>query len=334
MKKIFFLIISILLVSGCINTKSVSVNEIKKENVKMNICWMLPAGVGEAMKSQFLSDLKANGIDADIKIASDTKDFNFNDMVNCQVAFVDEFVGAIVIKDNSNWRVVSRTNNLRIGVLAPKDSKINSFKDLEGKIVGGHVGGIIFLDKKSGENNMDPKSSFSFLPMDDEEIRSVILKSNGKDWGKIDSIIALDNLFAYFQIKDNVKIIDQGVMVLPVLARNDYIQNNPEAMVNFYKAFSSSLNSFRKNMISEKKLSIEGMPEEMAPSIYKLTYEKEENFDEQGMKPFRFYFNKEEIDSLQRATDLVFDFPFTKPRINIMDFIDLSYMQKALESSK
>ena len=87
-------------------------------------------------------------------------------------------------------------------------------------------------------------------------------------------------------------------------------------------------------MISEKKLSIEGMPEEMAPSIYKLTYEKEENFDEQGMKPFRFYFNKEEIDSLQRATDLVFDFPFTKPRINIMDFIDLSYMQKALESSK
>ena len=175
---------------------------------------------------------------------------------------------------------------------------------------------------------------FSFLPMDDEEIRSVILKSNGKDWGKIDSIIALDNLFAYFQIKDNVKIIDQGVMVLPVLARNDYIQNNPEAMVNFYKAFSSSLNSFRKNMISEKKLSIEGMPEEMAPSIYKLTYEKEENFDEQGMKPFRFYFNKEEIDSLQRATDLVFDFPFTKPRINIMDFIDLSYMQKALESSK
>lgn len=334
MKKIFLLLILVFVFSGCSSSKPVSVGEQKKENVKMNICWMLPVGVGEAMKPQFLSDLKANGIDADIKIASEGKDFNFNDMVNCQVAFVDEFVSAIIMKDNNNWRAVGRTSDLRIGVLAPKDSKINSFKDLKGKVIGGHVGAVGFLDKKSQENDMDPKSSLLFSSMNDEEIRSAILKSDGKSWGRYEAIVVLDNLFAYFQVKDKAKIIDQGSMVLPILARNDYIQNNPEVMVNFFKAFSISLNSFRKNMISEKKFSIKSMPEDIAPSVYKLTYGQEENFDEQGLKPFRFNFNKDEINSLQRVADIVFDFPFTKPRINIMDYIDLSYMEKAMEKKK
>lgn len=330
MRKLIFIFLFLCL-AGCTNKSETGVGGTEKSSIRMDIFWGLPVGIAEAMTPFLVTDLKEQGIDVTIKNDIKNKNINFEDVVNNEVLIVGDLVSSIILKDNDDWRLVGRLSDYRVGLLVPKNSEILTFKDLVGKKIVGNVSGAKFVKIRSEANGLNMETSFNFVPMDDEGIRRLILGDDKKDWGGYDAVVVPDGLLAYFEAKGLAKLIDQDIIVLPILARNSFIQDNPEAMVDFFQAFAKSMNDFRKNMVAEKKFTIDGMPADLAPQIHYTTYRNEENFDEKGEMPLRFYFNKEEIDSLQATADMVFDYPLAEPRINIMDYIDVSYVEKALE---
>lgn len=330
MKKLIIIFLFLCL-AGCVNKSGTEIGNTEKTPIKMDIFWGLPVGIAEAMTPFLIADLKEQGIEASIKNDIKNKNINFEDVVNNEVLILGDLVSMIVLKDSDDWRLVGRLSDYRVGLLVPNDSDISSFKDLVGKKIVGNVATVKFIKIRSDANGLDMETSFNFVPMDDEGIRQLIIGNNKKDWGGYDAVIVPDGLLAYFEAKGLAKLIDQDIIVLPILARNSFIQENPEVMVNFFKAFTKSMNGFRKNMVTEKKFAIDGMPADLATQIHNTTYQNEENFDEKGEKPLRFYFNKTEIDSLQAMADYVFDYPITEPRINVMDYIDVSYAEKVLE---
>ena len=158
-----------------------------------------------------------------------------------------------------------------------------------------------------------------------------MINSKNGEWDDCDAIIVPDALLAYFQVKNLAKMIDQDMITTVIMTRNQYIQDNPEVMVDFFRAFAKTLNDFRKNMISEKKFIVDGMPVDIAAQVYHITYDYADNFNEEAEKPLCFYLNKAEIDYCQANADMVFDYAPAKPRLTINDIIDVSYAEKALE---
>ena len=331
MKKIIAVLILSLLLSSCgKREKSLEQKEIKA-SVPMIIFWGVQLGIPNAMSPSLIENLKLNNIDATIHTDETVKNLDFSSVVNDQVLILSDFIASIILRDNLDWRVVGRLNDFRVGIMVPNQSSVNQFADLRDKRVCGNVFFVKMIKTHSEKIGMVPETFLKFFPTDDEKIRQAVINSKNGEWEDCDAILVPDSLLSYFEVKKLGRIIDQDIVVNMIMAKNSYIQNNPEVMVDFFRAFSTSLNIFRKNMISEKKFSVEGMPEDIAPQVYRLTYENEENFDEQALKPLRFYLNKDEIDSFQNNADMIFDYVPAKPRINVIDYIDTSYAEKALE---
>lgn len=331
MKKVITVIILTIILSGCAN-KNNNVKSVEtKPPVPMSMFWGLPIGITTAMSPSLASNLKDNNIDPIIHTDKNINNINFSSVVNDQVLIVSDFIAAIILKDNLNWRVVGRLNDFRVGVMVPNNSTISQFSDLKNKRICGNISLVKTLKIKSEKIGEIPENFINFSPTDDETIRQTVINAKNGNWKNCDAIIVPDALLSYFQIKKLGKIIDQDILVSVIMARNDYIQTNPEVMVDFFQAFSKTLDSFRKNMIIDKKFSVEGMPDDIASQVYHMTYDNEENFNEQALKPLRFYLNKDEIEALQQNADMTFDYVTAKPRINVNDYIDVSYAAKALE---
>ncbi|MDO8260291.1 MAG: ABC transporter substrate-binding protein, partial [Candidatus Magasanikbacteria bacterium] len=279
MRKIIFVILFLSL-TGCTGKTEGTTENIKKEPIKMEIFWGLPVGIAEAMKPFLLSDLKELGIEATINNDIKNININFDDIINNEIIVAGDLASMLILKYSEDWRLVGRLSDYRVGVLVPQDSNISTFKELAGKKIAGNIAVTKSVKKMSEANGLDMETSFNFVPMDDEGMRNIILGGNKKDWGGYEAVIVPDGLMAYFEVKGVAKVIEQDTIVLPILARNSFMQENPEAMYNFFQALVKSLSGFRKNMIAENKFLIDGMPSELATQIHSKTYENEENFDE------------------------------------------------------
>ena len=331
MKKIFLFIILLFTLSACSGQGDNFEGGQKTERASMNICWFSPTGIPEAIESQLVAELKVRNIDADLRSIKAEEAVKYYSGEWCDVVFADDSTVAVVVKAHDDWRIIGRTSNFRVGLVTPFNSSLKTFIDLKGKTIGTLLSGVRFVRDRAKENNMNMLFDLDLLAVDKAEMRNMVVDSKGKEWGKFDAFIMDDPLLAYVQAKSFGKLIAQDYIVMSIVTRNKYIQNNPEVVVNFFKAFAISVDDLRANMITEKKIVIEGLSPDFYQEVGNLTFNHEDNFDEERNKSLRFNFNKDEINILQNSVDMVFDFPFAKPRINILDYIDLSFMEKAME---
>lgn len=330
MRKLFLLLILLFLFTGCDNNSVVQERNID-EPIPMDLFLGLPVGLSEAISPILSKNLEKNGIE--VKINYDTKEnqVNFVSVTDSQVVIVSDLVGMIMLKDNDDWRVMGRALDSKIGLLVPPGSNIKNFSDVKDKKIVGHILAANYITERAEALGWDPELDTDFSAMENEQIRKLVLDSKNNQWGEVDALIVYDNLLSYFQVKGLAELVDEGMVIFPIMAKEQYIEEHPEVMVKFFKAFVETLETFRKNMIRHKKFSIEGMPEDISEEVYEMTYLQEENFDQDGVKGLRLYFNKDEIESLQHTTNIVFKYLVPKDFINIMDYIDLSYMEKATE---
>jgi ABC-type nitrate/sulfonate/bicarbonate transport system substrate-binding protein len=330
MRKYFLLLILLLVLSAC-GSSNVNKEEKLDQEIPMDIFLGLPVGFSQGLSGVLTKKLKENGIEANISYDTKDRTINFFSVTENDVVVASDLVGMIMLKDNDNWRILSRVLNLRVGLLVPPGSDIKSFADIKHKKVAGHATAINFIRDRAKKLDWDPSLDINFSPMESEKIRQVVLDSENNDWSGFDALIVCDSLLSYFQVKEIAELIDEDKIIFPVMTNNLYIQEHPEAMVKFFRGFVEAVKVFRKDMIRYKKFSIEGMPEDIEQEVYAMTYSQEENFDEEGVEPLRLYFNNKEIDYLQEVADMVFTYIAQKDLINITEYIDLSYMEKAME---
>ncbi len=328
MRKCFLLLILLFILSAC-GGGNVKQEEKLDQAIPMDIFLGFPLRFSEEFSGVLIKKLAENGIEANVSYDTKDKMINFVSATENDVVVASDLISMIMLKDNDNWRILSRILNLRVGLLVPPDSDIKNFADIKNKKIAGYATAINFIKDRAEKLGWDSIPDVNFSPMDSEKIRQLVLDS--EDWSGLDALIVCDSLLSYFQVKGIVELIEEDKIIFPVMANNIYIQEHPEAMVKFFRGFVEAVKVFRKDMIRYKKFSIEGMPEDIEQEVYTMTYSQEENFDEEGVEPLRLYFNNKEIDYLQDVADMVFTYIAQKDLINITDYIDLSYMEKAME---
>lgn len=327
MKKAFCLTILLLIfvLTGCGDKDDAKVT--KEGLTKIKIAWMTP-NFYDAIKDNFTENLKESGLNGEVMKEAEYSYYAFNNLEKYDVIFVGDLAAALLYKSNRDWVIVGRTGNIRTAIVVPPKSEINSVEELRGKLIGGPLAAFRTMVDVGREYDMEPHIDYELTNLDFVEQRKIISDPEASTWEKIDALVSHDPAISYLEEKGAAKLIYSSFFTMPILAKKSFIENNPEALVKFFRALNETMRVFRVGLAKEQKIKIEGLDLEILPKILERTYSQESNFNEDSDEPMRFYFYKEEIDSMQSTFDIVFALPVVEPPINIIDYIDTSFAEK------
>jgi ABC-type nitrate/sulfonate/bicarbonate transport system substrate-binding protein len=109
----------------------------------------------------------------------------------------------------------------------------------------------------------------------------------------------------------------------------EYIKKNPEAPVQFLKAFNGAYSYYKNNVeqadkwfIEESKLKLNSKPLEIASSV-------EPNLKAKSDEEIRIGFIDDDYKVMQEASDFLLEQGLIKEKVVMKDFVDLQYLKKA-----
>jgi len=112
---------------------------------------------------------------------------------------------------------------------------------------------------------------------------------------------------------------------------NKFIEENPDAPTQFLKAFYDTYDYYRNNIVQaddwfkdDAKLDITSKALEISASI-------EPNLKAESKSDIRIDLTNEDLIIMQEAADFIFDQGLVKNRVEMKNFVDLSYLEEALK---
>lgn len=304
------------------------------ELINLRIGWQTPwATQGQLTQILKHTDiLERNGLKAEFT------GFNYGPPLNeaalageVDVIFTADQPAATLLSKNSNWVIIGRLMYNRVSLYVPPKSPIKTVADLKGKTVGMPFGAAAqrMALKSEKDAGLDPKKDVNNVNLDIYEQSDLVRDINATRWGNMDALAGFDPTPAIFEEKGLIRTLVVGKVVSVIVMSKEYIQKNPEAPVNFLKAFHAAYDYYRNNVsianewfTTESKLAITPKALEIAASI-------EPNLLVGSASEIRLGFTDDDYQALQEAADFIYDQSLVKTRVIMKDHIDLSYIQKA-----
>lgn len=335
MRKKILLVIIVLVLCGLIvyafyepgqkNVKNVEANL----PIKIRIGWQIPWST----QGQLVQVLKKTDILKNNNLEGDFKGFSYGGPLNeaalagdVDVIFTADQPAATLLANNPNWKIIGRLMYNRVSLYVPPKSSINSIADLKGKTVGMPFGAaaqrmVLKAEKDAG---LDPQKDVKNINLGIYEQSDLVKDINAKTWGNIDALAGFDPTPAIFEEKGLVRNLKVDNVVSVILMSNKFIEANPEAPKKFLRSFRDAYSYYKNNIaqadqwfIDEAKLSITSKALETSAAV------------EPNLKPeneIRLEFIDQDYKIMQEAADFIFDQKMVKTKVNMIDFIDLSYL--------
>ena len=128
-----------------------------------------------------------------------------------------------------------------------------------------------------------------------------------------------------FEEKGLVRNLEVGKVVSVIMMSDKFIENNLEAPSEFLKSFKQAYEYYRSNkdqanswFVSEAKLDI-------TPKALDISASIEPNL-ENSENEIRIGFIEDDYRIMQEAADFIFDQGLIKTKINMKEYIDMSYI--------
>jgi|GEM_PF-653250 ABC-type nitrate/sulfonate/bicarbonate transport system substrate-binding protein len=222
-------------------------------------------------------------------------------------------------------KVVGRLMYNNTKVYVPLDSPIQSMSQV--KSAAGPTGAAAERITAKGvtADGGDPLA-IDWITLGMAEQGAIILQ--GKDW-PADAIYGFDAAASNFIYKGHARELYVGHVVSVVVMCNDFMENNPDAAYRFVKAFyqgwywyathQQQANSWFKD---ESRLPFDLEVLDIAASV-------EPNIKAQSIRDIRPFFNEDDLQVMQEASDFVCLRKKCGTPVVMTDFIDLSLMERA-----
>lgn len=325
------LTIGVIAISNKFAQKSPTQNT-RLSNIRVG--WQIPwATQGQLVQILKYTDiLKKNGLTGDFK------GFNYGGPLNeaalakqVDVIFTADQPAATLLTKSSDWVIIGRLMYNRVSLYVPPQSPITAVSDLRGKTVAMPFGAAVqrMALKAEKDAGLDPATDVKNINLDIYEQSDLVKDPNATKWGEIDALAGFDPTPAIFEEKGLIRNLAVGKIVSVIVMSKDFIKLHPEAPVKFLQAFYDSYDYYRNNVkeaddwfTKESNLSI-------TPKALQLASGLEPNLQVKSKKDIRLGFNDDDYKTLQEAADFIYDQSLVKAKINMKDYIDLSYLQLA-----
>jgi len=316
--------------NGIIKNKKVAKIETAQAT-KIRIGWQIPWAT-EGQLAQILKQtdiLKNNGLEPDFKSFSSGAPLNEAALAGgVDVIFTADQPAATLLSKNQNWKIIGRLMYNRVSLYVPPMSSIKSVSDLKNKTVAMPFGAAAqrMALKAEADAGLDPKKDVNNINLGIYEQSDLVRDKNAVKWGEIDAMAGFDPTPAIFEDKGLVRNLEVGKIISVILMSDKFIKENPEAPINFLRSFRDAYSYYKNNIeqanqwfISEAKLSV-------TPKALEISAAIEPNLV--SGSEIRLGFTDEDYKIMQEAADFIFDQNLVKTKINMKDYIDLSYLDK------
>lgn len=247
------------------------------------------------------------------------------------VIFTADQPAATLLSKNPNWVIIGRLMYNRVSLYVPPNSPIKTVVDLRGKTVGMPFGAAAqrMALKAEKDSGLDPQKDVSNVNLGILEQSDLVRDPNVTKWGTMDALAGFDPTPAIFEEKGLVRNLKVGSVVSVIMMSKDYIKSYPTSPESFLKAFYDTYDFYRMNVnqantwfIADSKLNVNQTALNTAASV-------EPNLKVKSKKDIRIGFNDDDLTALQDAANFIYDQSLVKTKVNMKDYIDLSYLQLA-----
>lgn len=324
-------IIVIIVFGNKLTTKTpVKENRISEIRIGWQTTWATQGQLTEILKNTNL--LNENGLKGDFKGFSSGASLNEAALAKAvDVIFTADQPAATLLSKNGNWVIIGRLMYNRVSLYVPSKSPIKTIADLKGKTVGMPFGAAaqrmaLQAEKDAG---LDPRKDVNNVNLGILEQSDLVRDVNATKWGDMDALAGFDPTPAIFEEKGLIRNLKVGSVVSVIVMSKDYIKNNSNSPEEFLKAFYDAYDFYRMHItqannwfITDSKLNVSQTALGIAASV-------EPNLNVKSKKDIRLGFNNNDYNVLQDAADFIYNQSLIKVKVNMKDYIDLSYLQKA-----
>jgi len=303
----------------------------EKHLVKVRIGWQVPwatqGQLSEVMQKTEI--LKNNGMVGDFKGFSSGAPLNEAALAgDVDVIFTADQPAATLLSKDPEWKIIGRLMYNRVGLYVPPKSAINSVADLKNKTVAMPFGAAAqrMALRVELEAGLNPQKDVKNINLGIYEQADLVKDANSTKWGNIDALAGFDPTVASFEDKGLIRLLNVENVVSVIVMSNKFIKENPDAPVKFLKAFKESYAYYKNNRQQADGWFTDGANLSITPKALEISAAVEPNLVKGN--DITIGFKPDDYRILQEAADFIFDQGLVKTKVNMKDYIDLSYLNQ------
>ncbi len=313
-------------------TKDVSI--IEETLTPIKIGWQIPW----ATEGQLTQILKRTDLLKDNGLEGDFKGFSYGGPLNeaalageVDVLFTADQPIAMLLSNNPNWTIIGRLMYNRTTLFVPPNSDIQDVAGLKGKTVAMPFGAAaqrmaLLAEQEAG---LDPQNDVNNINLGIYEQSDVVKDPEATKWGEIDAMASFDPTPAILEEKGLTRTLKVGKIVSVIAMSNEYIEKNPDAPVNFLKAFKGAYKFYRNDIGQSNDWFKEEAKLDITPKALEIAASIEPNVNAENEDDIYINFKDEDYLVMQEAADFLLEQDMIKTPVNMIDFIDLSYLEQS-----
>lgn len=304
------------------------------ENIRIG--WQIPW----ATQGQLTQILKNTDLLEKNNLRGEFKGFEYGGPLNeaalageVDVLFTADQPAAILMSKNSDWKVIGRLMYNRTTLYVPPHSPIQTVADLKGKTVAMPFGAAAqrMALKAEQDAGLDPKKDVNNINLGMLEQNDLIKDVNVVKWDKIDAMAGFDPIPAVFEEKGLVRNLAEGKIVSLIVMNSKYIEQHPNAPVQFLKAFHSAYDYYRQNIEQANTWFTEGSNLNITPGALAIASAIEPNVGATSSDDIYLDFKDEDYNIMQEAAEFLLSQGILKSPFIMKDHIDLNYLKEAVK---
>lgn len=338
MKKLLFLsiIVLVLMFIGIIafkNIKSFTKNDTNNASIPIRIGWQIPW----ATQGQLTQILKHTDILKDNGLEVEFKGFTFGGPLNeaalageVDVIFTADQPAATLLSKNQDWTIIGRLMYNRVSLYVPPKSPITAVSDLKGKTVAMPFGAAAqrMVLKKEKEAGLVPGKDVNNINLDIYEQSDLVKNPEAVRWGEIDALGGFDPTPAILEEKGLIRNLAVDKVVSVIVMSNSFIEKRPNAPSRFLQSFYQAYKYYRDHEDQANAWFTKESKLDITPNALDLAASFEPNLKSEN--EIRIGFTEEDRQIMQEAADFIFEQGLVKTRINMLQYIDESYLNKVI----
>lgn len=331
---VYMVIFFLFFLAGCRNSVT-QTKTLSKEQTNIRIGWQIPW----ATQGQLTQILKKTDLLKDNSLEGEFKGFSYGGPLNeaalaeeVDLIFTADQPAAMLLAKNPEWTIIGRLMYNRVVLYVPPKSPINSVAELKGKTVAMPFGAAAqrMALQAEEEAGLDPKQDVNNINLGIYEQSDLVKNPEAEQWGSIDALAGFDPTPAIFEEKGLVRNLNVGKIVSVIVMANEYIEKNPEAPVKFLRAFFNAYDYYRNNVEQANMWFTEEAKLDITPKALEIAASIEPNLEAESKEDIRIGFIEDDYKIMQEAAGFLYEQDLVKTRVNMKDYIDLSYLSKAL----
>lgn len=235
-----------------------------------------------------------------------------------------------LIAKGGKWKIVARLFEDGVGIIVPPQSSINTVEDLRGKTVASPFGSVAHRDafRTQEAAGLEPDTDVVNMNLDILEIRQRVQAGGNGSWDEVDAAVVWEPLISRFELDGLTRSITAGKYLGVVAVSDDFIDSNPQAVVELLVSLMRSWDFFSRQPDRVMRWYIDDTQLDYTPESL-VSARRDKNFSSTALREINLDLTPDNIVTLEKSATWARD--SGEGLVEVSKAVDTSFLSSAMD---